>query len=189
MHVSVPGISFRMLGLVSCFVIICPCSDWSRWLTNKHVAASRSSESFNHCRITGMHMRIFSQNKNLPGGLEPLHEHVLTNFTRNTRDKFKFKCFIFPTEIHDIIYNLYVVRFWREGKSGVGGGGGGYIIGTPKSHPTHLPPRKRKRYIIEQILWHNHLIKFIYKFLDFNVARTPICSCSVYFRPGTLNHI
>ena len=29
--------------------------------------------------------------------------------------KFKFKCFIYPTEVHDIIYNLYVVRFWREG--------------------------------------------------------------------------
>ena len=28
---------------------------------------------------------------------------------------FQFKCFIFPTEIHDIIYNLYVARFWREG--------------------------------------------------------------------------
>ena len=25
------------------------------------------------------------------------------------------KCFIFPTEIHDIVYSLYVVRFWREG--------------------------------------------------------------------------
>ena len=30
--------------------------------------------------------------------------------------KFKFKCFIYPTEVHDIIYNLYVVRFWREGR-------------------------------------------------------------------------
>ena len=29
--------------------------------------------------------------------------------------EFKFKCFIYPTEVHDIIYNLYVVRFWREG--------------------------------------------------------------------------
>ena len=29
--------------------------------------------------------------------------------------KFKFNCFIFLTEMHDIIYNLYVVRFWREG--------------------------------------------------------------------------
>ena len=29
--------------------------------------------------------------------------------------KFKYKCFIFPTEVHDIIYILYVVRFWREG--------------------------------------------------------------------------
>ena len=28
--------------------------------------------------------------------------------------KFKFKCFIYPTEVHDIIYNLYVVHFWRE---------------------------------------------------------------------------
>ena len=27
-----------------------------------------------------------------------------------------FKCFIFPTEIHDMIYNLYVVSFWREGR-------------------------------------------------------------------------
>ena len=29
--------------------------------------------------------------------------------------KFKFKCFIYPTEVYDIIYNLYAVRFWREG--------------------------------------------------------------------------
>ena len=28
--------------------------------------------------------------------------------------KFKFKCFIFPSQINDIIYNFYVVRFWRE---------------------------------------------------------------------------
>ena len=26
-----------------------------------------------------------------------------------------FKCFIYPTEVHDIIYNLYVVRLRREG--------------------------------------------------------------------------
>ena len=31
--------------------------------------------------------------------------------------KFKFKCFIFPTEVHDIIYNLCVVHFWREGRA------------------------------------------------------------------------
>ena len=29
---------------------------------------------------------------------------------------FKLKCFIYPTEVHDVIYNLYVVRFWREGE-------------------------------------------------------------------------
>ena len=29
--------------------------------------------------------------------------------------EFKFKCFIYPTEVYDIIYNLYVVHFWREG--------------------------------------------------------------------------
>ena len=28
--------------------------------------------------------------------------------------KFKFKCVIFPTVMHDVIYNLYVVRFWSE---------------------------------------------------------------------------
>ena len=29
---------------------------------------------------------------------------------------FKLKCFIYPTEVHDIIYNRYVVRFWTEGE-------------------------------------------------------------------------
>ena len=29
--------------------------------------------------------------------------------------KKKFKCFIFPTEIHDVVYNLYVAPFWKEG--------------------------------------------------------------------------
>ena len=40
---------------------------------------------------------------------------VIAGDTISHHFKFKFKCFIFPTEVHDLIYNLYVVRFWREG--------------------------------------------------------------------------
>ena len=36
-------------------------------------------------------------------------------FSNPFKFRFKFKCFIYPTEVHDIIYNLYIVRFWREG--------------------------------------------------------------------------
>ena len=35
--------------------------------------------------------------------------------TEQYKFKFKIKCFIFPTEIHNIIYNVYVVHSWREG--------------------------------------------------------------------------
>ena len=32
-----------------------------------------------------------------------------------SRKKFKFECFIFPTEMHDVVYNLYVAPLWEEG--------------------------------------------------------------------------
>ena len=33
----------------------------------------------------------------------------------NKLNQIQVQVFIFPTEIHNIIYNLYVIRFWREG--------------------------------------------------------------------------
>ena len=60
--------------------------------------------------------------------------------------KFKFTCFIFPTEVHDIIYNLYVVRFWREGGQRGIAYRAVHLIWTKTSSNTLGPSQHRRRF-------------------------------------------
>ena len=57
-----------------------------------------------------IHKRVFTNYSWFSSCFSHTHICHLTLFKSS-----QVKCIIFPTEVHDIIYNLYLVRFWMEG--------------------------------------------------------------------------